>query len=96
LYLDPMALRDLVNMAKYKKGLIKEKPVVNLKYQYIETQIHGNIEITRDIAHVMLSNVHVTQHIVNRLNRDKIPFTIIGEKRNEIIDVMEPNIVQKI
>ena len=79
LYLDPIILKHIINMAKYKKGIVKEKPNVNLCYMYIEMQIHGDIDITKDVDHIMLSGPRsmFVPEIVDRLHRDNIPFTIM-------------------
>ncbi len=78
LHLDTTTILDLVKMARYKKNKLLKKPFVNSYYQYIETHIHGDILINRDIEHIMLYHTHAYPGILRRLNNHRIPYTIFS------------------
>jgi hypothetical protein len=76
LYLNDEVLKNIIKLAKYAKGKIKQKPIVNNMYDYIEIQIHGDILLSQDIKHIMMYRLHTSPNIMNKLYKDKIPYTI--------------------
>lgn len=82
LYLSIPTLKDLVIMANFTKNKDKNtdepilNPVINNIYRYVEIQIHGDVILSRDIAHIMLFRPHTSPEILHRLNQGKISYTI--------------------
>ena len=75
LHLKQKTLIDIVNLIKYNKGILKQRPIIS-PYTYIEIQIHGDLDIKRDCEHIMLYYLDSSTNIIDRLNKDKIPYTI--------------------
>lgn len=76
LYLDEATLRNVISMAKFIKGKTHIRPDVNNLYNYVEIQIHGDVQISRDVEHIMMYRPNIDAAIIHRLKRDGIPYTI--------------------
>lgn len=76
LYLSSETLRDVIKMANYTKNKHEPCPQINNAYNYVEIQIHGDIVLSRDIAHIMLHRPCANNKILRRLDEDNIPYTL--------------------
>lgn len=84
LYMDDATLKNVIRLAKMKKTKqYSNESIDNIghqrQYTYIEVQIHGEVVLNRDIAHIMLHNKHYDKEILNRLDRSNIPYTVFDE-----------------
>jgi len=75
-HMDKKIIDYIIKMIKYNKGILKVKPY-RPDSTYIETQIHGNLDVRRDCKHVMLYHMHACPQVLKKLKKDKIPYTII-------------------
>lgn len=76
--MSPCMIQGIVEMTNYINGRSERKPP-NKKFKtYIETQIHGDILIQRDVEHIMLHYKHMNPWIIMRLNRYSVPYAVFG------------------
>jgi hypothetical protein len=78
LYISDKLLRDIITtMCDSSEEKYKNISGVSYSYEYIEAQIHGDIDIKNDIEKIMLSKNQISKDIIDRLVRDKIKYDII-------------------
>jgi len=79
LTMSDITICDIVKIVECKKNKLQIPDVVNVNryYTYIETQIHGDILMQRDVKHIMLHHEHASAVILRRLCKSQIPYTIL-------------------
>lgn len=84
LYMDDKTLKNVINLAMMKKTKQYDEKILNdlqtqRSYMYIEVQIHGDVVLDRDVAHIMLYHKHYDNEILNRLDKLRIPYTVFDD-----------------